>query len=1138
MSQRNEHEIKIAIGGKVDNSLPKSVEGINKKLDTIGSTIKAVVAVASTAFATDKILDWAEISVDASKEFGTSMAGVAKVVDGLKDDNGKATKSFYEMKDSILDMSKDLPKTAEDIAAIIEAAGQSNIEKSELAQFAEDATKMGIAFDSTAEHAGEWMAAWRTALKFDQTGVVTLADQINYLGNTTSENAIKISEVVTSVGSLAGTAGITASSVAAIAASMTKVDSNVASTGIKNLALALVSGESATKRQIKGYKTLGLEAKKTAKNMQVDSQGTIIDVLERISKLDKDKQASTLKNIFGSESLSSIAPLLANLDNLKEQFNKVGDSALYAGSMEKEYISASSTAANVDVLRDNKIRAMQIQIGDTLVPLSTLASETTGNIAEAFGNFVNDNAPAIQVAVKHISDTFKEFAPNAVYTLKELANNVGEFFEGFKPIGDWILDNPSVVPNFLKSVGASLVTYKIGKNISEIAKNAKAAESPLKLLSGVITNPWALAIGAVAGGIALIATSVNSARKELQSADLASRFGDISLSLEDLDGISKELLYNDNFGKLSESLDMKDSLASLKDSIDDIQSEINKYNWKVSIGLTLSEEEKATYQNNITTYISETQKYLEDNHYALNLALDVFTDNDETGRSIVESSNRFYLENQATLEDLGKQLQEAVNNSFSDGLLTIDEVKTISELQKKMSLITSKMAQSKFEATLEVMSTKAIGNELTPESYKNFIAEMQEQSKETIADYDESLTMVIANAKVRLDAGEISKEEYDKEVAEYKKNYLEDIGQVNLTVSQFATDTLFKSYGNEIKSALPKLNEKVSNVVAENENVLGMLLANGEYGSVQTYISQMAEEIQKLGALNPEVKSNLLAKYKESLPTKEELVSVANSYIQENKEVPQQILDEINEIIMIGALGGDEESIYTLIGAKIGEDSEYKQLLIKASELGVDVPEQIITSLDSKFPDIELKTKEIKRLISNELENGLYLDIPINTTLKPNIFDITSTSSVSKLEKALGKNSKLPGYKDGAIITRPTIATFAEEGPEAAIPLDGSSNAISLWQMAGQILGVFDRYNYYGDSGYSIPDAYNRLVNNTSTNNVTNTPTLKVEYHINVESGADYDKVQKAVSISHEQFEYLMDFYNRNKGRTRMIQED
>ena len=40
-------------------------------------------------------------------------------------------------------------------------------------------------------------------------------------------------------------------------------------------------------------------------------------------------------------------------------------------------------------------------------------------------------------------------------------------------------------------------------------------------------------------------------------------------------------------------------------------------------------------------------------------------------------------------------------------------------------------------------------------------------------------------------------------------------------------------------------------------------------------------------------------------------------------------------------------------------------------------------------------------------------------------------------------------YRKGAFLT-----TFAEESPEAAIPLDGSQRAVSLWQQAGQIMGI------------------------------------------------------------------------------------
>lgn len=49
----------------------------------------------------------------------------------------------------------------------------------------------------------------------------------------------------------------------------------------------------------------------------------------------------------------------------------------------------------------------------------------------------------------------------------------------------------------------------------------------------------------------------------------------------------------------------------------------------------------------------------------------------------------------------------------------------------------------------------------------------------------------------------------------------------------------------------------------------------------------------------------------------------------------------------------------------------------------------------------------------------------------------------------VASNAKGGIYRKGAFLT-----TFAEEGPEAAIPLDRSARSISLWQEAGRILGM------------------------------------------------------------------------------------
>ena len=89
------------------------------------------------------------------------MADVRKVVDF------DTPQQFKEMSDDVLQLSQRLPMAADDIAKIVAAGGQSGIAREDLMDFAESAVKMGIAFDVTADQAGDMMAKWRTAFKMN-----------------------------------------------------------------------------------------------------------------------------------------------------------------------------------------------------------------------------------------------------------------------------------------------------------------------------------------------------------------------------------------------------------------------------------------------------------------------------------------------------------------------------------------------------------------------------------------------------------------------------------------------------------------------------------------------------------------------------------------------------------------------------------------------------------------------------------------------------------------------------------------------------------------------------------------------------------------------------------------------------------
>lgn len=320
--------------------------------------------------------------VQSAIQFESVMADVRKVVDF------DTPEQFQQMNRDILELSKNIPMTAEGLGKIVAAGGQSGIAREDLTAFAEAAAKMGVAFDISADQAGDMMAKWRTAFKINQADVEALADKINYLGNTTAASASLISDVVTRIGPLGEVGGVASGEIAALGASMvgSGIESDVAATGIKNLILAMVSGESATKTQKEAFAQLGISTTELAQRMQTDARGAILDVFQSISQLDKASQASVLQNIFGKESLGAIAPLLSNLDGLRDNFNKVGDAANYSGSMQAEFDTRSQTTANSAQLMKNRMEAAKIAIGTGILPVMTPFVELLGSLASGAGD--------------------------------------------------------------------------------------------------------------------------------------------------------------------------------------------------------------------------------------------------------------------------------------------------------------------------------------------------------------------------------------------------------------------------------------------------------------------------------------------------------------------------------------------------------------------------------------------------------------------------------------------------------------------------------------------------------------------------------------------------------------------------------
>lgn len=311
----------------------------------------------------------------------SAMADVSKVTN-------MTAPAIERMSNDFLDMEDRIPMAANELATIAAAAGAAGVgmdkfgkpmrdQREQLLQFTNDAAEMGVAFDMTADVAGETMAKWRTAFELPQAGVVALGDRVNALTNTFGGKAANVTDIITRIGPLGKVAGLAAPQIAALGSTLDSIGipSEVAATGIKNTMLALTKGEAATKSQVGAYKQLGLEATDVGKRMQKDAAGTIIDVMERIGKLDTDKQSGILTQLFGSESVAAIAPMLTNLDGLKRRLDLVGNADAVAGSMHAEFLNRIATTEGATGLATNALSGLNITMGKALLPTVVKVAE-------------------------------------------------------------------------------------------------------------------------------------------------------------------------------------------------------------------------------------------------------------------------------------------------------------------------------------------------------------------------------------------------------------------------------------------------------------------------------------------------------------------------------------------------------------------------------------------------------------------------------------------------------------------------------------------------------------------------------------------------------------------------------------------
>ena len=326
--------------------------------------------------------------------FETEMAGVRKTVGGTKEE-------IRELGNELRKMSLTRPFSPGELAQIAALGGQLGIAKDQITEFTDLASTMGVAFDMSAEEAGNAIGKMTNVFQISMEEARSLGDAINQLGNNTAARERDIVSAMLRIGGTSRQFGIANKNAAALTATMLSLGRapEVAATAINALLNRLQIAN--TKPQIaKALESIGISAQDMAKKIQSDPQKALDELLETLSKIEGVERAEVLTNLFGQGFQDDIGVLVGSLDTYKKALKLVGDETKYVGAMQEEARNQSDTTANKLRMMANALNDIWTTVGDGFKQaLAPVAEAVTEYLLTPFANFIRDSPKLSAAAV-------------------------------------------------------------------------------------------------------------------------------------------------------------------------------------------------------------------------------------------------------------------------------------------------------------------------------------------------------------------------------------------------------------------------------------------------------------------------------------------------------------------------------------------------------------------------------------------------------------------------------------------------------------------------------------------------------------------------------------------------------------------
>lgn len=755
----------------------KKLQDVGGKMQDFGGNLTKYVSLPLMALG--------GIAATEAIRFESSFAGVKKTVEGT-------TEQMKNLEKGIIDMSKEIPATTHEIAAVAEAAGQLEIQTDNVLDFTRVVIDLGESSNISGEQGAAAMAKYANITKMSQKDFDRFGSTIVELGNNTATTENDILNMAMRLAAAGSQAGLTDAEILGMAATLSSVGIEAEAGGSamsKFMNRVQLAVETGNKDLSKFAKVAGMSASDFKKAFEEDATKAISAIMTGLQ--DTEKHGKSAVQILDEMGITEVRlrDTILRASGAGELFNdtiEMGSKAWEENNaLTKEASQRYETTESQLKIMKNEIAEAGRSLGVELLPV------------------IKDTIPVVTDMVR----TFADLSPKT----KE---NIVQFGLMAAAIG------PVLKVGGLLTSGVGTAITLGGKLAGVIggAGGVTAATTGLGTAAGATAGAGGL--GALAGGFGATVTA---------ALPVAGAIGAVGLAGYALyKGLNEEVipevdLFADQMVVTSEQV--ADANGVMQTSIETTTVKISEETQEqISSYLELSDSLQETTTNMYTGLVENTDEATANMVETTNQMADAIIassakqnvdvtaeyqgmfDNttlltEEEQKQILKNVNEGHLERTQKTDALRKELlgiYEDIKNQ--GGKITKDQQVRINEIMedmKKQAVTT----MSKNEAEQNVILNRLSGSNkrITAEMVGNAIKQMEKQRKETVKEAGQQRDDIVRQAEElrTLEGGKWS-DKADEIIEQANRQYKETVDAADKTKNE-GLKKLEDAYGDLTK---------------------------------------------------------------------------------------------------------------------------------------------------------------------------------------------------------------------------------------------------------------------------------------------------------------------------------------------------